>query len=198
MKPLVILRVLLPSVLAGFVMLGLKAMGMTGKRLEEATLGVFVTASICTVLAELMHWLAASVRTQHEELRLQMGKCSKCGYDVRASKDVCPECGEPIPPKPHVVRFHNPPPVSRPAVRPLPVTPYVAKVLQRAEDEAFGRSLDYIGSEHILLALLDDSTSVAANVLATFDITREDVSEVLAELTGEAQPSAPNPPEQSA
>lgn len=34
--------------------------------------------------------------------RIRHGRCAHCGYDLRGSgrKDTCPECGEPITPKP--------------------------------------------------------------------------------------------------
>jgi predicted amidophosphoribosyltransferase len=38
--------------------------------------------------------LSRSVR-HHDRKRRNL--CVHCGYDLRASKDRCPECGEPIP-----------------------------------------------------------------------------------------------------
>ena len=44
--------------------------------------------------AILPAWRAASWARRK---RIKPGRCRRCGYDLRASKDRCPECGEAIP-----------------------------------------------------------------------------------------------------
>ena len=50
--------------------------------------------AVSAVLLVLPAILAFSNTTRTRQLR---GCCSVCGYDLRASKDRCPECGTPIP-----------------------------------------------------------------------------------------------------
>lgn len=52
---------------------------------------IFLTSLPATAL------LTAMVRTYRRRLRMKKGQCSRCGYDLRASRDKCPECGTPIP-----------------------------------------------------------------------------------------------------
>ncbi|HEY2585702.1 MAG TPA: zinc ribbon domain-containing protein [Tepidisphaeraceae bacterium] len=41
-------------------------------------------------------WLALALRRKRSRAE---GRCTSCGYDLRASMDRCPECGRPIPPE---------------------------------------------------------------------------------------------------
>ncbi len=43
-------------------------------------------------------WALTRHRRVEEQFREQEGLCRTCGYDIRASDERCPECGEALPP----------------------------------------------------------------------------------------------------
>jgi len=65
----------------------------------------------------------------------------------------------------------------------LPFTPRAKKVLEIAANEARSMSHKYIGTEHLLLALMKDTESAAANALAAagldYDKVRDEIHRVL-------------------
>jgi len=50
----------------------------------------FMTLAVIAILIDTV----SRARRRH---RVASGRCRNCGYDLRASRDRCPECGTPIP-----------------------------------------------------------------------------------------------------
>jgi hypothetical protein len=46
---------------------------------------------VCSVA--LAMWLPGIVARHGQRRRMERGLCTRCGYDLRASRDRCPECG---------------------------------------------------------------------------------------------------------
>ncbi|OPG12744.1 hypothetical protein B1L11_12500 [Microbispora sp. GKU 823] len=65
---------------------------------------------------------------------------------------------------------------------PLPFTPSAGEVLRMSNQESEQRGLDYIGTEHILLALVRDRESVAAQVLVKRGADLDQVRRITDEL----------------
>ncbi|SMB91103.1 ATP-dependent Clp protease ATP-binding subunit ClpC [Thermanaeromonas toyohensis ToBE] len=89
----------------------------------------------------------------------------------------------------------------RKAVRPgegvppgeLGLTPRAKRVLELAQEEARRQGVNYVGTEHILLGLMEEGEGLAAQVLGSLGLTPEKVRERIMALLGGAQqqPAAP-------
>lgn len=66
---------------------------------------------------------------------------------------------------------------------PTPVlTPRMERVMQRADGHARARGHDHIGTEHVLLALLDDPDGIASSIIARLGQTEAIRADLLAIL----------------
>jgi hypothetical protein len=80
---------------------GIGGLGMPGRRV--GWLLVIPHWMVVLVLATLPTlWLFRRFRADLPERRRRRGLCPACGYDVRATPDLCPECGH----RPNVVFAH--------------------------------------------------------------------------------------------
>jgi ATP-dependent Clp protease ATP-binding subunit ClpC len=82
-----------------------------------------------------------------------------------------------------VEKIVKPGPASEPAVQ-IPFTPRAKKVVELALEEANTLSHNYIGTEHLLLALLREQEGIAAHVLRSLGVKLEDVREEVIEFLG--------------
>ena len=78
---------------------------------------------------------------------------------------------------------------------PLPFTPQAKRVLELASEEARALGHPYIGTEHILLGLLSEQDSVAAQVLINLDLKLDDVRGEILDLLGASDVSKPPSPD---
>jgi ATP-dependent Clp protease ATP-binding subunit ClpC len=62
---------------------------------------------------------------------------------------------------------------------PLPLTPRMQRTLQVAERIAREQSLTFVGTEHVLLALLDDSAGIAGGTIKRLGFTERVRAEVM-------------------
>jgi len=79
----------------------------------------------------------------------------------------------------------------------LPFTPRAKKVLELAANEARSMSHKYIGTEHLLLALMKDTESAAANALTAAGLEYEKVKEEINKILRGGETAAGAPKEKS-
>jgi hypothetical protein len=62
-----------------------------------AILLMFFAVAVAAVHLPPMIWLLAPGTRAAFERRVERGLCARCGYDLRAAVDRCPECGMAVP-----------------------------------------------------------------------------------------------------
>lgn len=80
--------------------------------------------------------------------------------------------------------------------RELPITPRAKRVLNLAFEEAQFQGVNYVGTEHLLLALLREEDGMAAQVLKGMGIRLDSVREQLVVLLGGEPTNEPGMPEE--
>jgi ATP-dependent Clp protease ATP-binding subunit ClpA len=70
----------------------------------------------------------------------------------------------------------------------LPFTPAAGEALQSSNQESSQRGLDHIGTEHLLLGLVRDGSSAAAQVLVKLGVDLDQVGRAADELVPPAAP----------
>ncbi len=73
------------------------------------------------------------------------------------------------------------------------LSPRLKQVLDDAEKEASNFKDEYIGTEHLLLAIVDKDTGAAARILKGHGITKDRIYQVLTSIRGSQRITDPNP-----
>jgi len=73
------------------------------------------------------------------------------------------------------------------------LTQRLARVLTQAEDEAKGLKDEYVSIEHVLLAMLGESSGATSKLLRSLGLTREKLMSALQKVRGHQRVTNPNP-----
>jgi len=94
-------------------------------------------------------------RRREQNLRVFVGACVKCGYNLHASVDRCPECGTPITGDslPNLTAWH------RLRLRP-DICDSVKAAVAASRAEAVRLQHNYLGTEHLLLGILQVAQTI--------------------------------------
>jgi predicted nucleic acid-binding Zn ribbon protein len=90
-------------------------------------------------------------------MAFRRGFCPTCGYDIRGNEQACSECGEPLPEE--LVASEK--------------TPILRRVIRAAIAEARLEGCDYVGTQHVLYALMREQNSIAACALTNLGLSEE-------------------------
>ncbi len=71
------------------------------------------------------------------------------------------------------------------------MTPRVKRIIDQASEEAKRRRDEYISTEHILLAILNERNTPASNIIAEHGITRDRLSDAIADLRSGQRVTSP-------
>ena len=71
-------------------------------------------------------------------------------------------------------------------------TPEVVRMLEVANAEADRLKDDYVGVEHLLIAIADNEESGSTRLLAEFSVSKEAIYRALADVRGKARVTSPN------
>lgn len=70
-----------------------------------------------------------------------------------------------------------------PTAEQIPFTPRAEEVLERALEEALKMAHNFVGTEHLLLAIAEVDEGVAMGVLSDFDLNRQKIREAVIRLS---------------